>query len=76
MAKTFKMNYRKIFITLTLLLVWDIMLAQAPDMYPPTVPEPVENPVLYIAITVAVIAIYFIYRYSQKRKRNKEKDNN
>lgn len=60
---------------LLIIFIWTKSTAQAPDMYPPTVPEPVENPVLYIAVTLAVIAIYFIYRYSQKRKRNKEKDN-
>ena len=60
---------------LLIIFIWKTSTAQSPDMYPPTVPEPVENPVLYILLTVAVIAIYFIYRYSQKRKRNKEKDN-
>ena len=60
---------------LSIIFIGSTSSAQSPDMYPPTVPEPVENPVLYILLTVAVIAIYFIYRYSQKRKRNKEKDN-
>jgi predicted tellurium resistance membrane protein TerC len=49
--------------------------AQAPDMYPPTVPEPVENPVLYIVITLAVIVIYLIYRYTQNKKRKKKNQN-
>jgi hypothetical protein len=72
MVKTTEMKNRKIFTTIAFVLVWKIMQAQSPDMHPPTVPEPVENPVLYILLTVAVIAIYFIYRYSQKRNREKE----
>ena len=71
-----KMKQRKIFTTLTLLLIWITAFAQAPDMYPPTVPEPVEKPVLYIAATIAVIATYLIYRYTQNRKRNKKNQNN
>ncbi|MCA1760244.1 MAG: hypothetical protein LC658_10790, partial [Bacteroidales bacterium] len=70
--KTTEMNYRKIFITIALILIWRQMPAQSPDMYPPTVPEPVENPVLYIVITLAVIAIYLVYRYSQNKKREKK----
>lgn len=60
---------------LSIIFIWATSSAQSPDMYPPTVPDPVEKPVVYIAVTVAVIAIYLIYRYAQKRKRNKEKDN-
>ena len=50
--------------------------AQSPDMYPPTVPEPVENPLLYIAITLAVVIIFLVYRYSQNQKRKKKNQNN
>jgi heme/copper-type cytochrome/quinol oxidase subunit 2 len=70
------MNYRKIVTTLMLIFIWRMMPAQAPDMYPPTVPEPVENPVWYIIITVAVIAIYLVYRYSQNQKRKKKNQDN
>jgi hypothetical protein len=57
---------------LSIIFIGSTSSAQSPDMYPPTVPEPVKNPVLYIALTLAVIAIYFIYRYSQKKKRKKK----
>jgi len=63
-------------LTLLLFIVLGIKtMAQSPDLYPPTVPEPVEKPVVYIAITIAVVAIYLFYRYSQNKKRNSNKRN-
>lgn len=53
-----------------------VSTAQSPDLYPPTVPEPVENPVLYIVLTLAIIAIYLIYRNSQNKRRKKDKQQN
>ncbi|MBW6535938.1 MAG: hypothetical protein K0B11_13100 [Mariniphaga sp.] len=61
---------------LLFIFIWATSTAQAPDMYPPTVPEPVENPVLYIVITLAVIVIYLVYRYSQNQKRKKKNQDN
>lgn len=69
------MNYRKTVTTLMSIFIWRMVPAQSPDMYPPTVPEPVEKPVWYIVITVAVIAIYLIYRYTQNKKRRKKNQN-
>ncbi|SHE66200.1 hypothetical protein SAMN05444274_10249 [Mariniphaga anaerophila] len=58
------------FLLIVLLLSWEkTAQAQSPEFYPPTVPEPVENPVLYIILAVAIIAIYAIFR----RLKNKRK---
>lgn len=67
---------RKIFGWLFIIFIWVTSSAQAPDMYPPTVPEPVENPVLYVILTVAVIVIYLVFRYSQNQKRKKKNQDN
>lgn len=69
------MRYTRLLTTILILVSVMATFGQSPDLYPPTVPEPVENPVLYIVLTLAVIAIYLIYRNSQNKKRKKDKQN-
>lgn len=55
-----------------LLLVQAAAVAQTPDLYPPTVPEPMElslfNIILYIVIPVLLV-IFLVYYRRRKRKK-------
>lgn len=69
------MKYTSLLTTILIFSFGMATLGQSPDMYPPTVPEPVENPLLYIGLTIAVIVIYLLFRHSQNKKRKKESQN-
>lgn len=47
-------------------------VSQTPDMYPPTVPEPVEfttlNVILYLVIPVLLVIFLIYYRRKKRRK--------
>lgn len=72
------MMYRKFIYIIFFIFFWAQLHAQSPDMYPPTVPEPVDinlfNIVLYIVLPVTVIAVYFWYRKSKRKKEQKKKE--
>jgi hypothetical protein len=76
------MKYRTFTFTIFLLLTGMLSVAQTPDLYPPTVPEPVGfslyNAVLYILLPLGIIVAFFVYGYAQKKKkqeRNSRKQN-
>lgn len=70
--------YRKIILSTAGLLLTAITYAQAPDMYPPTVPERVDvnplNIILYIVLPIALVVIFFWYQRSQKKKNRQKLD--
>lgn len=69
---------RKITSAILFLLAVIVVSGQAPDHYPPTVPEPVDitpfNLVLYILLPIALIVAFYMYQRSQKKKRRKEQN--
>jgi hypothetical protein len=72
------MNYRKLKYTLFLLIAGVMSYAQTPDLYPPTVPEPVGisfyNIVLYVLLPLGIIVAFFVYGYAQKKKKQERKE--
>ncbi len=64
----------KLVITMLMLLVGIVAMAQTPTHYPPPVPEPVEpslfNVILYLVVPALLFIFYIFYR---RHKRNKRK---
>ena len=71
-------EFKKIIFFLTFLLIGMVIFAQAPDFYPPTVPEKIEinifNIILYIVLPIGLVAVYFWYQRSQKKKHSNKID--
>lgn len=67
--------FRKLLSGFLLMILVATAYAQAPDHYPPTVPQPVDitlfNLILYIVLPIGLVVAFFWYQRSQKKKRNK-----
>jgi hypothetical protein len=72
------MRYFKVTLTIVLLFAGMLSFGQTPDLYPPTVPEPIGfslyNAVLYILLPLGIIVAFFVYGYSQKKKKQERKE--
>ena len=68
--------YRKLLLIIAGIYCTAIVIAQSPDLYPPTVPKAVDvnlfNIILYIVLPVALVAAFFMYQRSQKKKQNQK----